>query len=117
MNKGDNKMATQPTPYIKVNPGDLILAEDMDSMQVQIKQDIAKKIAEAVDGIKKVDSAGDAGTLNQKTLQQIEDEVADKVLGKISKKGGPLILFKRLKVGDKKPPIVHNRGSFPTVDA
>ena len=109
-------MATQPTPYIKVNPGDLILAEDIDSIQIQVKQDIAKQIATAIGGIKKVDQAGDAGTLNGKDLATIEQEVANIVLGQISKKGGPQILFKQLTLGDKKL-INHKRGSFPAVDA
>lgn len=112
-------MATQPTPYITVNPGDLILAEDIDSMQVQIKQDIAKKIADAVGSIKKVDQAdkaGDAGTVGGQTAAEIAQAAAQIVLGQISKKGGPQILFKRLTPQDKKV-IAHNRGSFPVVDA
>lgn len=108
-------MATQPTPYIKVNPGDLILAEDIDSMQVQIKQDIANKIADAVGGIKKVDQAGDAGTLDGKNLQQIEDEVLKKVLGEIPKQQGYQMLFKRLKVNEPKV-INHKLGTCPLVD-
>ncbi len=111
-------MSTQPTPYVDVKPGDLILAEDIDSMQVQIKQDIAKQIADAVTAIKggKVAQAGDASTLDGKDLPTIEDDVANIVLGKLSKKGGPQILFKQLTLGDEKV-IVHNRGSFPVVDA
>ena len=109
-------MSTQPTPYINVNPGDLILAEDIDSMQVQIKQDIANKIADAIGGIKKVDQAGDAGTVGGQTAQEIAQAAAQIVLGQISKKGGSQLLFKRLTLGDEKV-IVHNRGSFPAVDA
>lgn len=109
-------MASEATPYIKVNPGDIILAEDIDSMQVQIKQDIAKKVADAVSSIKKVDQAGDATTLDGKDLATIEKEVASIVLGQISKKGGAQILFRQLTLGEKKV-IVHNRGSFPVVDA
>ena len=111
-------MATQPTPYVDVKPGDMILAEDIDSMQVQIKQDIAKQIADAVSAIKggKVAQAGDASTLDGKDLSTIEQDVANIVLGQLSKKGGPQILFKQLTLGDEKV-IVHNRGSFPVVDA
>lgn len=109
-------MATQPTPYINVNPGDLILAEDIDSMQVQIKQDIASQVAAAVSGITKVAQAGDAGTVGGQTAADIAQAAANIVLGQLAKKGGPQILFKRLSKGQ--PSIIaHNRGSFSAVDA
>ena len=109
-------MSTQPTPYITVNPGDLILAEDIDSMQVQIKQDIASQISTAVSGITKVAQAGDAGTVGGQTAADIAQAAANIVLGKLSKVGGSQILFKRLTLGQ--PAIIaHNRGSFPAVDA
>ena len=46
-------MATETTPYIPHNPGDLITAEDWNDVQKKIKEDIAKQIQDA---IQKVDN-------------------------------------------------------------
>lgn len=88
-------------------------------MQIQIKQDIARPIVDAVTGLPKLkfdEAAPTSGKLGGKDLSVIENEVANIVLGQISKKSGPQILFKRLTLGEEKV-IVHNRGSFPAVDA
>lgn len=110
-----------PAPYIPHVAGDLITAEDWDDVQVQIQEDIEKRISQAIHDIKTVDHANDADTLQKKTLDQIEDEVLKKVLAEIPKEHGYQMLFKRLfwdtgnKVGDENV-ISHKLGTFPLVD-
>ncbi len=110
-------MATQPTPYVPRDPGDLITAGDWNEVQVDVKKDIADQVKTAVDQIKKVkvEQAGDADTLGGKTPQQIEDEITNRIFEKLPARTGYRMLFKRLKTQEEKV-IKHGLKAFPLVD-
>jgi hypothetical protein len=111
-------MGSDVTPYVTAVPGALITADNMNLMQEQIKKDIANEIEKAVNDVKngKVAAAGDASTLDGKTVAQLEDEIVKKVLGEIPKKSGYYqMLFKVLTQADETV-INHGFGAFPLVD-
>jgi len=108
-------MSTMPNAYISHKPGELITAEDWNAMQGLIKQDIGGQIKKAVGDIKKVDQAGDAGSLEGKTLKQIEDEVLIKVFEQLPKRTGYQMIFKLLKKDEEKV-IEHKLKACPLVD-
>ena len=108
-------MATDLSPYINANPGDLITAENWNQLQIDMKQDILAQIAKAVGQIKSVDTAGDAQKLDGKTLAQIEQEILDRLLREIPEHTGYLQLFRRLEVG-REEVIQHNLARPPLVD-
>lgn len=107
-------MAT-PTPYISHKPGDLITAEDWNAVQDLIQQDMGTKISKAIGDIKKVDQAGDSGTLDGKTLKEIEDDILKKVFEQLPARTGYKMIFKSLTVDDEKV-IRHDLKAFPLVD-
>lgn len=109
-------MSTTPNPYIPHKPGELITAEDWNAMQGLIKQDIGGQIKQAIGNIKKVDEAGDAGTLEGKNLKQIEDDVLAKVLEQLPKRTGYQIIFKRLTKDDPERIVEHKLKACPLVD-
>jgi len=108
-------MSTTPNPYIPHKPGELITAEDWNAMQGLIKQDIGGQIKQAIGEIKKVDQAGNAGTLEGKNLQQIEDEILTKAFEQLPKRTGYQMIFKRLKKDEEKV-IEHKLKACPLVD-
>jgi hypothetical protein len=104
-----------PNTYISHKPGELITAEDWNAMQGLIKQDIGNQIKKAVGEIKKVDQAGDAGTLDGKTLKEIEDEILNKAFEQLPKRSGYQMIFKVLEV-DVEKVIEHKLKACPLVD-
>jgi hypothetical protein len=108
-------MSTMPNAYISHKPGELITAEDWNAMQGLIKQDIGGQIKQAVGEIKKVDQAGDAGSLEGKTLKQIEDEILTKAFEQLPKRTGYQMIFKLLKKDEEKV-IEHKLKACPLVD-
>jgi hypothetical protein len=108
-------MSSEFTPYIKREPGDLVNAGDWNSMQVDIKEDIAKKIKKAVDEKQSVEHAGNADKLANKSVHELSDEIVNAALQQIAKRTGYLLLFKRLEPGETNV-IEHNLKTFPLVD-
>jgi hypothetical protein len=108
-------MSTTPNPYIPHKPGELITAEDWNAMQGLIKQDIGGQIKQAIGEIKKVDQAGNAGTLEGKNLQQIEDQILTKAFEQLPKRTGYQMIFKRLRKDEEKV-IEHKLKACPLVD-
>lgn len=105
-------MSTMPDPYVSANPGDLITAQLFNGLQMQIKEDIAKQIQQALAALKSVDQAGDAGKLGGKTSKELEDEIIQKALAILPTRTGYRMIFKRLKAGEEKF-IEHKLAAIP----
>jgi|GEM_PF-2553151 len=108
-------MATEPTPYINRNPGDLVTAEDWDNVQVEIKKDIAAKVQAGVESVKSVKNAEDAGKLGGKTPEELTQDIINRVTQVLPTKTGYRQLFKRLTVNEEEV-IKHGLGVCPLVD-
>jgi hypothetical protein len=102
-------------PY-KVSPGDLITATLFNGLQDKIKTDTADQIKHAIEGITKVQQAGDAGKLGGKTPEEFKKEILDEALAQIPKRSGYLRVFKRLETNTPEV-VTHNLKAFPLVDA
>ena len=88
-------MSDQDNFYIERHPGDLLAADDWNSLQIAIKKDIAQQIGAAVKGITSVDTAKDAQTLNNLTVDQLTDQILQKALAAIPAKTDYRMLCKR----------------------
>jgi hypothetical protein len=108
-------MTNLPSPYIPVKPGDLITSDLFNTVQGDIKQDIASQIQTAVGGITKVASAGDSDKLGGQTPADLTDAIVKQVLAKIPEQTGYRMYFKRLTTGEEKV-IEHKLGAAPLVD-
>jgi len=117
-------MATQLTPYIPRNPGDLITAEDWDDMQIQIKEDIANQIESAKDdvlhGTTPVDHAVNADKFDNKTPKNWTDELDQRYAPKVHDHEGMANYqrYFRQMDEDKNNLVIleHGLGRFPLVD-
>lgn len=108
-------MSNDPTPYVDVKPGDLITADLFNTVQSDVKKDIAQQIQTAIGGVTKVKSADDASTLGGLSTDQLTSQILDKVKAMIPGRTGYQRVFKRLQVGV--PNILqHNLGAAPVVD-
>lgn len=108
-------MANETTPYISHNPGDLVTAEDWNEVQVKIKEDIAKQVNEAIDKINNVPNADNAAKLENKTADELSNDILEKARQELPTRTGYRKLFKRLKLGDEKV-IKHDLEACPLVD-
>jgi hypothetical protein len=108
-------MSTDATPYVEVKPGDLITADLFNTVQEDVKKDIAQQIQTSIAGITKVKQADDAGTVDGLNVDQITKQILEKVKAMIPGRTGYLRTFNRLKVGQ--PTVIkHNLGAEPVVD-
>jgi hypothetical protein len=104
------------TPYEQVNPGDLISASLFNRVQVDIKDDIAGQIKQAIGDIKQVDTATDAQKLDGKTIDDLKKELLDDILKKLPGLiGNYRQIFRRLEVC-KEYVVKHNLKAMPLVD-
>lgn len=108
-------MATAPTPYVPAKPGDLITAEGWNAMQLDVQQDISQKVAAAIAGLKSVDHATDADTLEKKNLQALTQYILAQVFAELPKRTGYMQYFCNLHVGQDKI-IKHELKTPPLVD-
>lgn len=108
-------MSNETTPYCPVEPGQIISAELYNQTQVKIKEDIESRVQSAIDEIKSVDEAGNAGKLEGKSLDELTQAILDKVLAEIPARTGYLKIFKELKVGEECV-ITHGLAACPLVD-
>jgi hypothetical protein len=108
-------MATETTPYISRNPGDLITAEDWNDLQIKIKEDIAKRVQEGVDGVDNVPNADNAHKLENQTPEELTNDILEKARQELPKRTGYRMLFKRLTV-DEQSVIKHDLCMPPLVD-
>lgn len=108
-------MSSQPSPYIARSPGDLVTAEDWNDVQIQIKEDIGKQIQDAVQKVDNVPNAQNAGKLEQKTADELAENILKRVLQELPLHTGYMKLFKRLKTGEEKV-VKHDLHNCPLVD-
>ncbi|WP_328331058.1 hypothetical protein OHA70_10405 [Kribbella sp. NBC_00382] len=106
---------TETTPYVERAPGDLLTAEDWNTVQRKIYADIRTTSQAAADGVTHVATADDADHLEGKDLNALTDEVTRRVLDQVRGRTGYQQLFKMLKKDDITE-LVHNLGSCPLVD-
>jgi len=108
-------MSSEPTPYVSQNPGDLITAEAWNDVQKRIKEDIGRRIGEAIGKIIVVPNAENAYKLQNKTAEELAQEIVRRALQEIPKRTGYQKLFKRLK-GQEEKAIEHKLETCPLVD-
>jgi hypothetical protein len=108
-------MASTPTAYVPANPGDLITAEGWNMMQSRVQQDIAAQVAAAVAGVKSVDHAKDADTLDTKNLDDLMAYVLAQVFAQLPKRTGYMQYFVNLHLNEDKI-ITHGLKAFPLTD-
>lgn len=102
-------------PYIKHNPGDLITAEDWNSIQIKTRADIAAQVATAVANVKHVEQSDNSDHLDHKSIDDLTQYILDKVLAQIPKRTGYMRIFCNLHTGSDKI-IQHKLGQPPLVD-
>jgi hypothetical protein len=108
-------MPTDATLYLKVNPGDLITADLFNTVQEDVKKDIAQQIQTSIGGITTVKHADDAGTVDGLNVDQLTNQILEKVKAMIPGRTGYMRTFNRLKV--HQPTVIkHNLGAEPVVD-
>jgi hypothetical protein len=103
------------TPYIPLNPGNLITAEDWNKVQIDVKKDIAAQIQTALGQINNVLHAADADKLGGETPEQLTQDIIKQVLSAIPMRTGAQMIFKRLAICEEKV-IKHGLRAFPLVD-
>ncbi len=108
-------MGNDMQAYVPRNPGDLITAVDWNTVQVDVKKDIAAQIKTAVDQINNVQHAGDADTLGGETKDQLTKDIINQVLAAIPARTGYQMLFKRIHKCEEKV-IKHGLHAFPLVN-
>jgi hypothetical protein len=102
-------------PYRETSPGDLITADLFNDIQVQTRDEIAKRIAEALAGVKEVDRARDSAKLEGKTAQEWADGIVDRALKALPARTGYRCVYKRLR-WDEPAVITHGLKAYPLVD-
>lgn len=102
-------------PYITHYPGDAITSQDSNDIQVMIREDIAAKTQEAVDNIEKVPTAENAEKLDEKTFEELKQEILDEALLQMQKRTGYQMIFKVLQLGEENV-VEHGLQACPLVD-
>lgn len=108
-------MTETTQPYITANPGDLITAENMNAMQMDIRQDIAQQVAAGVAGKHDIEHATSADQLGGMTLDQVTSHILNLALAEVAKRTGYMQVFCNLKLNDDKI-IEHKLRAYPTAD-
>jgi len=101
--------------YVERAPGNLLTAEDWNTMQRKIHDDIRATSQAAADNVTHVASADDATHLEGKDLDDLTAEVTKRVLDEIRGRSGYQQLFKILKSGEVTE-LQHGLGTPPLVD-
>ena len=108
-------MPNDATPYVEVKPGDLITADLFNTVQEDVKKDIEQQIQASIGGITTVKHADDSGTIAGLNVDQLTNQILEKVKAMIPGRTGYLRTFNRLKAGQPKV-LKHNLGAAPVVD-
>lgn len=101
--------------YLPHNPGDLITAEDWNSLQQMIKDDIQKTVQTGVESHTQIEQSENSDKLEGKTLQELSEEILGRALAAIPERTGYMKLFKKLDLGEEKI-IEHGLKACPLVD-
>ena len=108
-------MTETTQPYITANPGDLITAQNMNAMQIDIRQDIAQQVAAGVAGKHDIEHATSADQLGGMTLDQITSHVLGLALAEVAKRSGHMQVFCNLQK-DVDKIIEHKLRAYPIAD-
>jgi hypothetical protein len=116
-------MAQHRTPYEEFHAGEVIMAERMNDMQGDIREDITGKIAQAKDEIVKsgVDRAGNAERFEEKTGQDWTDTYDERYAPKLHNHEGQSVYRRYIKHFTTEPGydsvlLTHNLHRHPLVD-
>jgi hypothetical protein len=106
--------------YVPAHPGDMLTANDWNEMQARVKQDIERKVREAVEALVKngVNRAGNAERFNNKTQEDWISDLNAKYALRSSvdaSVAGYRRYFKHLSSEEPKVFIHHKLGRFPEV--
>ena len=82
-------------PYIATKPGDLITAENMNKMQILIREDIPKQITTSIDKIVTVPKSIDTTKLDGQSLEEIARRIVKQSVEELNKKTGYRRVFRR----------------------
>ncbi|QTE27770.1 hypothetical protein [Pengzhenrongella sicca] len=108
-------MTETTVPYVERAPGDLLTAEDWNTVQVKIHADIRSTSQAAADAVTHVASADDADHLEGKDLDALTAEVTKRVLDEVRGRSGYQQLVKVLRAGEITV-LEHGLGTAPVVD-
>jgi hypothetical protein len=106
---------TTATPYIPHQPGDLITAEDWNTMQVDVRQDIGQQIATSIASLKDVEHSTNSDQIGGMTLEQLTKYILDRAFAQIPRRTGYMRVLCNLEVGQNKI-VAHKLKDFPVVD-
>ena len=106
---------TTDAPYVKREPGDLLTAEDWNTLQHKVYDDIRSTSQAAADAVTHVAGADDADRLEGKDLDALTDEITKRVLDEVRGRSGYQQLFKILRAGEITV-LEHGLGTAPLVD-
>jgi hypothetical protein len=101
--------------YVERSPGNMLTAEDWNTMQRKISEDIRTTAQQAAAGITHVASADDSGHLEGRDLDALTAEITRRVLDEVRGRSGYQQLFKILKSGEVTE-LEHGLGTPPVVD-
>lgn len=108
-------MSETAAPYVERSPGDLLTAEDWNTVQEKIHTDIRAQAQAAADSVTHVASADDAGKLEGKDLDALTEEIVKRVRDDLRGQSGYQQLFKVLHAGEVTV-LEHGLGTAPLVD-
>jgi hypothetical protein len=116
-------MTEQTQPYVEHHPGDLIAAETLNQVQIDIRNDIAQQIAAAKDDIRHtgVDKAGDSAKFGGATQTDFVQSLDDRYAPKVHSHEGQTAYRRYIKefdfdAGVTRVLLQHNLGAYPLVD-
>ncbi|GAA3816095.1 hypothetical protein [Cellulomonas soli] len=108
-------MSETSTRYVDRAPGDLLTAEDWNTLQDKIHDDIRSTAQTAADAVTHVHSADDSTHLEGKGLDALTEEITKRVLDEVRGRTGYQQLFLVLK-NDEPQVVEHGLGTPPLVD-
>lgn len=108
-------MSESTAPYVERSPGDLLTAEDWNTVQVKIQEDIRAAAQAAADSVTHVAAADDSTRIEGKDLAALTDEIVKRVRDDLREQTGYQQLFKVLHAGEVTV-IEHDLGTMPLVD-
>jgi len=110
-------------PYIRRNAGDLVTAEDWNTMQNEVKTDIAARIATAKDEVKRegVDKAKNADRFAEMSEKDLTDKLDTRYAPRSHNHEGQSVYKRFIKEFSDQPGydaaiLEHGFGSYPLVD-
>ncbi|GJH28934.1 hypothetical protein [Caballeronia novacaledonica] len=102
-------------PFVPQQPGDLLMAEHWNVMQVMTQEFVSKSIGDAIAGVKEVDRAKDADQLGGMATEALLKYILNQVFAQIPKRTGYMKVLCNLNK-DVDKVIEHKLGDHPVVD-